>query len=183
MNTKIYDLCVATRKFQENGQDKNHYENIGAMFENDEHKRFIMLKAYFNPAAISRKDNSESILVSCFTPQNKQDNFLLNRPTSTTKIYDLAVITGQYQDNTGQTKNRYYNVGAVLANDKSTFIMLKAHFNPSGVSRKESSESILVSCFPPKAKEERNGYEPQNDFAPVEENSFGSSRNGSDIPF
>ena len=189
MKTKIYDLCVTTRKFQENGLEKTHYENIGAMLENEEHKPFIMIKAHFNPAAIARKENSESILISCFTPKDKQDNF--PRPQYTTKLYDLAVVTGSYQDNTGQKKNRYYNVGAVMVNSKSTFIMLKAHFNPCAISRKENSESILISCFPPKAKQE-NAYgqsqssssyaqpnEPQSYFAPIEEQGF----NENEIPF
>ena len=33
-----------------------------------------MLKAHFNPAAIQRKEGSESIIISMFKPKQKQNN-------------------------------------------------------------------------------------------------------------
>ena len=79
---KLYDLCVATRTYKANGQDKTNWENIGALFQNDEGKKFIMLKAHFNPAAIQRKEGSESILISMFKPKSKQDNQQQNSNSS-----------------------------------------------------------------------------------------------------
>ena len=49
---KLYDLCVATRTYKSNGQDKTNWENVGALLQTDDGKKFIMLKAHFNPAAI-----------------------------------------------------------------------------------------------------------------------------------
>lgn len=71
---KLYDLCVATRTYKSNGQDKTNWENVGALLQNDDGKKFIMLKAHFNPAAIQRKEGSESIVISMFKPKQKQDN-------------------------------------------------------------------------------------------------------------
>lgn len=75
MTTKLYDLCVATREYTDkNGDKKAVWENIGAVMENDDGKKYMMLKAHFNPAAITRKEGSESILVSMFAPKNKQSD-------------------------------------------------------------------------------------------------------------
>lgn len=64
------------------------------------------------------------------------------------KIYDIAVVTGEYRNSNGETKKRYQNVGAVMeGNDGGQYIMLNAWFNPAGVPRKDGSESVLLSCF------------------------------------
>lgn len=189
MSKKLYDLCVATRKFQENNVEKNHYANIGAMLQSDDDKNpFIMLKAHFNPAAIARKENSDSIFVSMFVPKDTQDS-MPTQHSQTTKIFDLAVTTGQYTQN-GQTKNRYENIGAVFENDKGKFMSLNAYFNPAGIVRKSGSESILVSCFTPKAKQDNGqSYEPQNDDEPQYEQgephdfNFDTAGTESEIPF
>lgn len=71
---------------------------------------------------------------------------------ATTKLYDLAVKTGEYQDREGNTKGRYENIGAVMRNDNGQFMMLKRTFNPAGVDGK--GDSILVSMFEPKARDD-----------------------------
>ena len=72
------------------------------------------------------------------------------------KIYDLAVKTGEYEKD-GERKGRYENVGAMWEskNGGTPYITLKAAFNPAGVSRKDGSDSIFLSCFEP--KNNRNG--------------------------
>jgi len=79
-----------------------------------------------------------------------------------TKLYDLAVKTGEYTDGQGQQKGRWQNVGAVMQNnDGGKFIMLAKWFNPAGVpdlsGKGATSESILLSMFEPKDK---NGQAP-----------------------
>lgn len=63
------------------------------------------------------------------------------------KIKDIAVKTGEYQDrNTGDTKGRYQNVGALMKNDDgSVFILLQRTFNPAGIN--SDRETVLLSCF------------------------------------
>lgn len=63
------------------------------------------------------------------------------------KIKDIAVKTGEYTDrNTGESKNRYQNVGALMKNDDgSVFILLQRTFNPAGVN--SDRETVLLSCF------------------------------------
>lgn len=71
------------------------------------------------------------------------------------KIYDLAVKTGSYTDRqSGETKNRYENIGAVMqSDDGSKFMMLKRTFSPAGVPHKDGSDAILVSLFAPKDRD------------------------------
>ena len=78
-----------------------------------------------------------------------------------TKLYDLATKTGEYRDNQGNMKGRWQNVGAVMqSEDGSQFVMLAAWFNPAGVPRKDGSESVLLSCFQPQARDQQGGGAP-----------------------
>lgn len=69
-----------------------------------------------------------------------------------TKKYDLAVKTGSYQDNQGQTKNRYQNIGAVMQGDNGPFILLDPLINLAAVPREPGKDRIIVSCFEPKVE-------------------------------
>lgn len=77
------------------------------------------------------------------------------------KIRDVVVKVGEYTDrNTGETKGRFENVGALMQNDDgdgSYFIMLKRTFNPAGVPKQDDRESILLSCYIPKDQREHQG--------------------------
>lgn len=74
---------------------------------------------------------------------------------ATTHVYDLAVKTGEYQDNQGNTKGRYENVGKVLRNDNGQFMLLKKTFNPAGVD--SNGDMIIVSMFEPKGRDNQRG--------------------------
>lgn len=69
-----------------------------------------------------------------------------------TKKYDLAVKTGSYQDNTGATKNRYQNIGAVMQGDNGPFILLDPLINLAAVPREAGKDRVMVSCFDPKVE-------------------------------
>jgi len=68
--TKKYDLAVKTGSYQKDGETKNRYENIGAVFQGDDGP-FIVLKRSFNPAGVPFKEGSDSIMVSCFAPRDQ----------------------------------------------------------------------------------------------------------------
>lgn len=70
--TKLWDLAVKTGEYLKDGKTRNRYENIGAMWEGQGDTPFITLKATFNPAAIVRKEGSDSIMVSCFAPKENR---------------------------------------------------------------------------------------------------------------
>lgn len=103
------------------------------------------------------------------------------------KLYDLAVKTGEYKDNTGAPKGRWQNIGAVMqSDDGSKYIMMAKWFNPAGVpdlnGKGATSESILVSLFPPK---DRDGAAPQphRAQAPAPTSPAGLAQMDDDIPF
>lgn len=68
-----------------------------------------------------------------------------------TKKYDIAVKTGSYQDRaTGQTKNRYQNIGAVMQGDNGPFILLDPMINLAAVPREEGKDRVICSLFEPR---------------------------------
>ena len=188
---KLYDLCVVTRKYVKDGQEKNNWLNVGSIIQGDNNP-FMMLKAHFNPAGITRKDGAESIVVSLFTPKDSNysyDNFCWSS-TAGTKLYDVLVGTRRYTSRDGQEKTAWENVGAIIMGEKAPYMMLKAHFNPAAIQRKEGSESISLSLFKPKPKDapqdsysggySNDAYGNPDDFAPIGDEGFSSSQ---DIPF
>lgn len=65
------------------------------------------------------------------------------------KVADLSVVTGEYQDRqSGQTKKKYLNVGALMKNDEGHFFcLINRTFNPAGVPGQEGRESIIVNVY------------------------------------
>ena len=168
MIIKLYDLAVATRKYTVHGEEKTSWLNIGSILQGDK-QPFMMIKAYFNPAGIARKENSESIMVSLFTPKdsNGDSGFCWTRNVGS-KLYDVCAGTRRYTSN-GQEKTAYENIGAIIMSENRPYMMLKAHFNPAAIQRKESSESITLSHFKPKQQDEPNyggNYTPFDNIEP-----------------
>lgn len=63
MAKKIYDVAVAVGKYTKDGEEKNRYENIGAVIQG-ENGPFLVLKRTFNPAGVP--SDKESIVCSLF---------------------------------------------------------------------------------------------------------------------
>lgn len=70
------------------------------------------------------------------------------------KIKDLVVKVGEYQKD-GETKPRWKNVGALMENDNGQFLFLDKTFNPAGIETESGRESIIISMFDPKGKDQR----------------------------
>jgi hypothetical protein len=90
------------------------------------------------------------------------------------KTHDLAVKVGSYTNQQGETKSRYQNVGALMQGDKGQFIMLAKWFNPAGVTDERGGESILISVFEPKAKDDAPRQQ-QRQAAPAQRQAPASS--------
>lgn len=101
------------------------------------------------------------------------------------KLYDLAVKTGNYTNRAGEDKIKWENVGSIIeTKNGGKVILLKRSFNPAGVPCKENDDSIMLSMFTPKEKEQSrheeskaNGYQPQKD------SGSGFDDMADDIPF
>ena len=74
MNKKLYDIRVSVGKYTKNGQEKSHYVTIGSVWKTDKNYIFGTLAAYFNPAAIERKEGSDSIFFSLVEPKDNNNN-------------------------------------------------------------------------------------------------------------
>lgn len=95
---------------------------------------------------------------------------------SNKKIRDVVVKIGEYTDhNTGGTKGRFENVGALMQNDEdqSFFIMLRRTFNPAGVPGQDERGSVLLSCYVPQDQREKQADKSGGDYA---------SKSGGDSP-
>lgn len=71
------------------------------------------------------------------------------------KIRDIAVKTGEYEDQHGNKKGRWQNVGSLMqGDDGGLFIILERTFNPAGVANPEQRSSVVLSCFDVKGRDE-----------------------------
>ncbi len=68
---KIKDLCVVTRTYTQNGQDKKVWKNVGGIYVNDDGQERIAIDAFFNFSAL-RQDNSDRVWLAAFTPKPKE---------------------------------------------------------------------------------------------------------------
>lgn len=106
------------------------------------------------------------------------------------KIRDIAVKTGEYQDGQGQTKGRWQNVGALMKSDEGgEFIILHRWFNPAGVPNPENRDSVVLSCFQLKDRNDSGQSQQSGQQAPQQPAQQAPNQGGGfdnyddDIPF
>lgn len=69
MAKKLYDVVVATRKYNDAaGQEKTVWENIGSVIQGEKGP-FLSLKRTFNPAGVPNPENRDTVAISLFVPQ------------------------------------------------------------------------------------------------------------------
>ena len=85
-----------------------------------------------------------------------------------TKIKDIVVKVREYQDNQGNKKAQWANVGTLMrGDDGNEFILLDRHFNPAGIANPENRGNVLLSMFDPKPRDGQGGGQSQGyDQAP-----------------
>ena len=115
-----------------------------------------------------------------------------------TKLYDLIVATSKYQDQNGQEKRKWENVGAVFQDkdqqgNSYSYIMLKRHFNPAGIECREGADAIRITLSKPKQQQGQQQQQGQGQYQsqqqPQNNSPFGNTFDGpngaqiEDIPF
>ena len=96
------------------------------------------------------------------------------------KKYDIAVKVGSYEKN-GELKNQWENVGAVIqGKDGSFFMTLKKTFNPAGLVTDHNKDSIVLSMFEPRDRQQGQS-QPAQSTQPVAQLSQADVDNA--IPF
>ncbi|MBQ7262081.1 MAG: hypothetical protein IJR14_00025 [Synergistaceae bacterium] len=107
------------------------------------------------------------------------------------KVYDIAVRTGSYTTRDGEERGRWDNVGAVFVHEgrdgDRPYILLKRTFNPAGLEAREGSDTVLLSLFKPKPREERQGHggysEERREPRAEERSDAGQGRKGEWDPY
>ena len=89
------------------------------------------------------------------------------------KKYDVVAKVGEYQDQSGQTKPRWQNVGAVVTTENGHALLLNKTFNPAGLAEPDR-ESVMLNLFEP--KERGQAQAPQQSAPPADDWD-------SDLPF
>lgn len=93
---------------------------------------------------------------------------------ATHRKYDLAVVTGTYNDpQTGLEKKRYQNIGVEMeTDDGGRFILLDPLINLAAVPRGNGKDRIMVSKFEVKENQNQNQQQPmnQNQQQPMNQN-------------
>jgi hypothetical protein len=98
-----------------------------------------------------------------------------------TKKYDIAVKTGSYLDRaTGQNKNRYQNIGAVMQGDNGPFILLDPLVNLAAVPREDGKDRVICSLFEPRDSNAAPAAPAQRQAAPQRQQQPAMD---DDIPF
>ena len=74
--------------------------------------------------------------------------------TTATKIKDAAIKTGEYTDQqTGEIKARWSNVGAVMKDEKGdTYLVMDRTFNPAGVPNPDNRSNVIIGLFDPRVR-------------------------------
>lgn len=67
---KVYDLAVKVGEYTDSsGKTKGRYQNVGAVLQNDDGGKMILMERWFNPAGVPNPDGRATVLISMFEPQ------------------------------------------------------------------------------------------------------------------
>lgn len=75
MAKKIRDITVKVCEYQDRntGETKGRWLNVGSLMKNDDdNSLFIVLERTFSPAGVPNPENRNSVILSCFVPQDRQ---------------------------------------------------------------------------------------------------------------
>ena len=93
---KLYELAVRSGSYTDkDGNEKSSWLNIGSVWKNNDDNQFMLLRATFNPAAIERKNGSDSITVAMFEPREQRNS---NNNTEETTTAETEKNTDDYYD-------------------------------------------------------------------------------------
>jgi len=86
------------------------------------------------------------------------------------KVKNLAVKIGSYTDRSGKERGRWHNIGSVMEDTNGgKFLLLDRTFNPAGVPNPDNRDSVIVSIFDIRDKDD-NGNQQDGDSPYSDEN-------------
>ena len=76
MTRKLYDLTIASGTYSDrNGNEKTTWQNVGAVFETENGRKFLTIKRTFNPAGVPVDEagaNREAIFINLFKADSRK---------------------------------------------------------------------------------------------------------------
>lgn len=82
------------------------------------------------------------------------------------KIKDLAVALSKWTDRDGNEKTNWMNIGSIMEKDDGgKFMILSRTFNPAGVPNPDNKDSLIVSMFDVKPKEQSAAEKTKDAFS------------------
>jgi len=71
---KTHDLVIKTGSYtNREGQEKGRYKNVGSIITKEDGSRFMLLDRTFNPAGVPNPDNRDTVLISMYKVEDKED--------------------------------------------------------------------------------------------------------------
>jgi hypothetical protein len=89
MARKTHDLAVVVGTYIKDGSEKNRYQNIGVVMEDDKGGTFLLIEPWFNPAGVPHQPG-RSIMVSMFTEKPRETPERGARPETPEKGRDIG---------------------------------------------------------------------------------------------
>lgn len=87
--------------------------------------------------------------------------------------FDMAVKVGQYQDQSGATKNRYQNIGVIMqGDDGGHYALIDPLINLAAVPREAGKDRVMVSLFEPRNDAQQQAARPQRAAQSVDDDSL-----------
>jgi len=71
MSKRTHDLIVKTGTYEQNGEEKARWQNVGSVIQTDKGS-IILFNRTFNPAGVVGEENSESVLVQMMPVDREQ---------------------------------------------------------------------------------------------------------------
>lgn len=65
---KVYDIVATTSTYQENGETKRRYQNVGSVYQGDKGP-FIVMASWVNLAALPRQEGREGVILNLYPPK------------------------------------------------------------------------------------------------------------------
>jgi hypothetical protein len=74
MNTKLYNIAVPVSEYTtKDGKLKKNWKNVGSVFLKEGGGAFIVMDAFFNPAAVHREPGKDSIILGLYKPKDLEE--------------------------------------------------------------------------------------------------------------
>ena len=87
MAEKLYDLSIKNGSYTKNGEEKNRYVSIGAVF-NGEHGKYMILDRHINIGGFPNPENRTSLIVNMFKPREKADGAAMVPSQDATRSFE-----------------------------------------------------------------------------------------------